>query len=82
MTVAGNERLTDTPFGWCWDADMAMYLPVYTSLPVAPRELESFVSCNCHGSCSKNICTCFQNSVKCLPSKGGGQDRKRRAGWC
>ena len=63
--------LTDTPFGWCWDGDMAMYLPVYTTRPVAPRELESFVSCNCHGTCSKNICTCFQNRVKCLPSVCG-----------
>ena len=46
--------LTDTPFGWQWDRDKRMFLPVCTSKPVATKELETFISCNFQvcGHCS------------------------------
>ena len=52
--------MTDTPFSWQWDRDRCMFLPVYTSKPVANKELETLISCNCQGSCSLK-------TVKCIP---------------
>ena len=63
--------LTDTPFSWQWDRDRRMFLPVYNSKTVATKELETFISCHCQGSCSKNIYYYSLNSVKCIPSVCG-----------
>ena len=41
-----------------------MFLPVYISKPVTTKELETFISCHCRGSCSKNIYYYSLNSVK------------------
>ena len=56
------------PFGWEWDISRKMFIPVYSQSPMAPSELETFVSCGCEGSCSKNSCSCFKNSVRCIAS--------------
>ena len=37
----------------------------WTSLPVAPDSLLSFISCGCKSGCSSNRCSCKKASLKC-----------------
>ena len=66
-----DHYLTDALFCWQWVRDRRMFLLVYTSKPVATKELETFISCHCQGSCSKNIYYYSLNSVNSIPSVCG-----------
>ena len=62
---------TDTPPGWQW-VDDGGFTPVYSRALMAPKHLESFVSCNCvKRTCSTNNGSCKNNGVRCIPSVCG-----------
>ena len=46
------------------------YEPVPTLDPIAPEELLKFTSCNCHGDCSTERCSCKKNGVQCISACG------------
>ena len=48
-----------------WIVGVHGYEPVPALDPMAPEELLRFMSCNCHGDCSTQWCSCKKNSVQC-----------------
>jgi len=56
-----------------WTVGDRGYEPVPTLNPRAPEELLQFTSCNCHGDCSNQRCSCKKNGVKCISACGSGK---------
>ena len=54
------------PSDYGWTLGVHGYEPVPTLDPMAPEGLLKFTSCNCHGDCSNQRCSCKKNGVMCI----------------
>ena len=58
------------PDEYGWTVGVHGYESVRTLDSMAPEELLQLTSCNCHGDCSTQRCSCKKNSIQCIYACG------------
>ena len=60
------QSMSVDPSEYGWTIGIHGFEPVPTLDPMAPEELLQFTTCNCHGDCSNQRCSCKKSGVKCI----------------
>ena len=61
----GISNVQPTEYGWALAKDRTSFIPVKTSLPIAPEYLLKLIRCLCKTGCKSNSCTCRKLGIKC-----------------
>ena len=56
-------------FGWKWEEDKKVWIPVKTTLPPAPEAIIHLVKCT-KEKCAKNCCKCRKAGLTCTDLGG------------
>ena len=64
------QSMSVDPSEYGWTIGIHGFEPVPTLDPMAPEELLRFTTCNCHGDCSNQWCSCKKSGIKCISACG------------